>query len=123
MAFGDQQNNNSILTSKLYPLYSEQPRKVRIGDRVDSRLIAYYSNVTSSDLSTLNAQLLTLSSLPNGWKGYKVSDTDGSTYLIIFNTTEPIPNKLKMDPLIQTFHPTLSIVITLVNGKIEVLPI
>ena len=123
MAFGDQQNNNSILTSKLYPLYSEQPRKVRIGDRVDSRLIAYYSNVTSSDLSTLNAQLLTLSSLPNGWKGYKVSDTDGSTYLIIFNTTEPIPNKLKMDPLIQTYHPTLSIVITLVNGKIEVLPI
>ena len=123
MAFGDQQNNNSILTSKLYPLYSEQPRKVRIGDRVDSRLIAYYSNVNSSDLSTLNAQLLTLSSLPNGWKGYKVSDTDGSTYLIIFNTTEQIPNKLKMDPLIQTYHPTLSIVITLVNGKIEVLPI
>ena len=132
MAFGDQHNNNSILTSILYPLYSDQPRKVRMGDRVDNRLIAYYSNVTSSDLSTLNAQLLPIPSLeertkerllPDGWKGYQVADTDGSTYLIIFNSAEPIVNKLKMDHLIQTYHPTLSIIITLVDGKIEVLPI
>ena len=123
MAFGDQHNNNSILTSILYPLYSDQPRKVRIGDRVDNRLIAYYSNVTSSELSTLNAKLSTLNSLPDGWKGYQVADTDGSTYLIIFNSAEPIVNKLKMDSLLQTYHPTLSIIITLVDGKIEVLPI
>jgi hypothetical protein len=52
-----------------------------------------------------------------------VKDTDGATYLIIFNTVEPIVNKLKMDGLLQTYKPTLSIVVTLIDGKIEVLPI
>ena len=123
MAFGDQQNNNSILTSRLYPVYSDKPRSIRIGDRVDNRLIAYYSNVTTPQLSTLNNQCSMINGLPRGWKGYQVKDTDEATYLIIFNTAEPIANKLKMDKLLKTYNPTLSIIITLIDGKIEVLPI
>lgn len=123
MAFGDQQNNNSILTSRLYPIYSDKPQSVSIGDRVNSRLVAYYSNVSTSQLEALNSQCEVINNLPRGWKGYQVKDTDGATYLIIFNTVEPIVNKLKMDGLLQTYKPTLSIVVTLIDGKIEVLPI
>ena len=123
MAFGDQQNNNSILTSRLYPIYSDKPQSVSIGDRVNSRLVAYYSNVSTSQLDALNSQCEVINNLPRGWKGYQVKDTDGATYLIIFNTVEPIVNKLKMDGLLQTYKPTLSIVVTLIDGKIEVLPI
>ena len=123
MAFGDQQNNNSILTSRLYPIYSDKPQSVSIGDRVNSRLVAYYSNVSTSQLDALNSQCEVINNLPRGWKGYQVKDTDGATYLIIFNTVEPIVNKLKMDGLLQTYNPTLSIVVTLIDGKIEVLPI
>lgn len=46
MAFGDRTQNNSIFTSKLYPLYNNKERKVKAGDVVDNRCLIYYTDAT-----------------------------------------------------------------------------
>jgi hypothetical protein len=85
MAFGDRGANNSIFTSKLYPLYSNTPRTVKAGDVVDARNLVYYSNITAKQTKKMASKLISLKDeLPEGWNGVIVPDARCS-YLLISN--------------------------------------
>ena len=123
IAFGDQQNNNSVLTSKLYASYSDTPLTLLAGDKVGTRLMACYSNVTAEQTQQLNQQLKPVTDLPTNWEGYQVHDTDGSLYLIIYNTTGKSDTRVNMEKINNTYHPRLTIIVTVVDGEFVVLPI
>lgn len=75
MAFGDRTANNSIFTSKLYPLYNNVARTVKSGDIVDSRYLIYYNNVNSNSTKQLASQIVPLRDrLPEGWNGVIAAD-------------------------------------------------
>lgn len=85
MAFGDRGANNSIYTSKLYPLYSNTPRKVEAGEVVDARNLVYYSRINAKQTEKMASKLVSLKDkLPEGWNGVIVPDA-GCTYLLISN--------------------------------------
>lgn len=85
MAFGDRGANNSIYTSKLYPLYSDTPRKVEAGEVVDARNLVYYSRINAKQTEKMASKLVSLKDkLPEGWNGVIVPDV-GCTYLLISN--------------------------------------
>ena len=98
MAFGEQSNNNSILCSKFYPMYSNTPQKF-IKDRVmESAIVIYYSQVDSAQTAALAAQVLPLTDqLPAGWNGAIVSDPDGERNLIVANLAGGSTNKTKLE--------------------------
>ncbi len=86
MAFGDQANNNSVLTSKIYPAYSTQSRTVAAGEVVDRRNIVYYSNVDADATRRLNDAFVSLRDvLPTGWNGVIAADPDSVRYLLLSN--------------------------------------
>ena len=122
IAFGDQQNNNSILTSKLYAFYSDTPISLLAGDKVGTRLMACYSNVTAEQTQQLNQQMKPVTDLPTNWEGYQVSDTDGSLYLIIYNTTGKPDTRINIEKITNTYRPRLTIIATVVDGQFVVLP-
>lgn len=99
MTFGDCSNNNSILTSKLYPLYSDSLRTVSKGEIVDSRHVIYYSNVDTTTTHQMSLQLQPLTSLEKGWGGVIASDPDGHEYLLLSHfcgsTTEQTISNVK----------------------------
>ena len=99
MTFGNCSNNNSILTSKLYPLYSDSLRTVRKGEIVDSRHVIYYSNVDTTTTRQMSIQLQPLTSLEKGWGGVIASDPDGHEYLLLSHfcgsTTEQTISNVK----------------------------
>ena len=77
MAFGDRGANNSIYTSKLYPMYSNASRSVKSGDVVDVRNIVYYSNINAEKTQEMASLLLSLKEkLPAGWNGVIAPDAD-----------------------------------------------
>ena len=85
MAFGDRSANNSIFTSKLYPLYSNISRSVKAGEVVDARNVVYYSNINAKTTSKMAKRLVSLKDqLPEGWNGVIVPDA-GCSYLLISN--------------------------------------
>ena len=85
IAFGDRTANNSIYTSKLYPLYSDTPRKVEAGEVVDARNLVYYSRINARQTEKMASKLVSLKDkLPEGWNGVIVPDA-GCTYLLISN--------------------------------------
>jgi hypothetical protein len=85
IAFGDRTANNSIYTSKLYPLYSDTPRKVEAGEVVDARNLVYYSRINAKQTEKMASKLVSLKDkLPEGWNGVIVPDA-GCTYLLISN--------------------------------------
>ena len=85
MAFGDRSANNSIFTSKLYPLYSNTPRTVKAGEVVDARNLVYYSRINAKQTQKMASQLISLKDqLPEGWNGVIVPDA-GCSYLLISN--------------------------------------
>ena len=85
IAFGDRTANNSIYTSKLYPLYSDTPRKVEAGEVVDARNLVYYSRINTKQTEKMASKLVSLKDkLPEGWNGVIVPDA-GCTYLLISN--------------------------------------
>lgn len=85
MAFGDRGVNNSIFTSKLYPLYSNISRSVKAGEVVDARNVVYYSNINAKATSKMAKRLVSLKDqLPEGWNGVIVPDA-GCSYLLISN--------------------------------------
>lgn len=85
MAFGDRTANNSIYTSKLYPLYSDTPRKVEAGEVVDARNLVYYSRINAKQTEKMASKLVSLKDkLPEGWNGVIVPDA-GCSYLLISN--------------------------------------
>ena len=83
IGFGDRSANNSIFTSKLYPMYSNTSRTVREGDVVDARHLVYYSNVNAQQTRELADRLLPLNDLlPSGWNGVIAPDADRSYFLV-----------------------------------------
>ena len=77
MAFGDRGANNSIYTSKLYPMYSNTSRSVKSGDVVDARNLVYYSNINAEKTQEMASLLLSLKEkLPEGWNGVIAPDAD-----------------------------------------------
>ena len=85
MAFGDRSANNSIFTSKLYPLYSDTPRKVSANEVVDARNVIYYSKINAKKTAKMAKRLVSLKNqLPEGWNGVIVPDA-GCSYLLISN--------------------------------------
>lgn len=68
IAFGDRGANNSIYTSKLYPMYSNTARTVKAGETVDARNLVYYSNITAEETKKMAGELISLKDkMPNGW--------------------------------------------------------
>jgi hypothetical protein len=60
--------------------------------------------------------------LPTNWEGYQVSDTDGSLYLVLYNTTGKTDTRLNMEKITNTYHPTMTVILTVVDGEFVVLP-
>lgn len=86
MAFGDQANNNSVLTSKLYAAYSDKCQAFDKGTVVGCRNMVYYSKVDASTTRRLAQELLPLRGvLPIGWNGLIATDPDGARYLLVSN--------------------------------------
>ncbi|MBR4709900.1 MAG: hypothetical protein IKP30_07315 [Bacteroidaceae bacterium] len=86
MAFADRGANNSIYTSKLYPMYSNSPRSVTAGSVVDARNLVYYSNINAEDTkATAQQQELLRPLLPEGWNGIITPDPEGVYYVLISN--------------------------------------
>jgi hypothetical protein len=83
-AFGERANNNSVMTARLYALYSNGSRSVKANELASRRAIAYYSNAdaaTTKQMSQRFAQLAT----PEGWNGAIAFDPDDTAYLLLAN--------------------------------------
>ncbi len=86
MAFGDRSSNNSIMTSKLYPMYSNESRSLRLNNVVDSRNLVYYSNINAEKTAEMNNKLIVLTeSVPTGWNAAIAADPDGTYYMLLSN--------------------------------------
>ncbi len=123
MVFGERQNNNSVLTSKLYSSYSDMKRTVRAGDFVDVRNIAYYSNVSAKETKRLNRKMRQIGKLPVGWNGWTIFDTDDSKYAVVYNLKGGHVSELDLGKLLYTIKPKLILVVTFRDGQCEVTPI
>ena len=85
IAFGDRGQNNSIYTSKLYPIYSNEERSVRALQVVDSRNLVYYSRIDAPTTKALYDQLQVVTNLNKGWNGVIAADPNGVCYLLVAN--------------------------------------
>jgi len=83
IAFGEQANNNSILTAKLYTSYSDEPRTVTKNELVDRRAWAYYVNVSAEQTQRLSRSMTPLQ-LPPQWNGLIARDSQ-AYYLLLSN--------------------------------------
>ena len=85
LAFGDRSMNNSIFTSKLYPLYSDTSRSVKAGEVIGVRNLVYYSRINAKQTQKMAKKLVSLKDqLPEGWNAVIVPDA-GCSYLLISN--------------------------------------
>lgn len=85
IAFGDREANNSIHTSKLYPMYGNTPRDVKRDDMVDERNLVYYSNINAEKTQEMADRLVTLKQhLPQGWNG-AIAPDESCAYFIVSN--------------------------------------
>lgn len=85
IAFGNRDANNSIYTSKLYPMYSGTARSVKPQEVVDVRNLVYYSNITAEETQAFATSLVSLrDKLPEGWNGVIAPDAD-CAYFIVSN--------------------------------------
>ncbi|MBQ0072657.1 MAG: dockerin type I repeat-containing protein [Prevotella sp.] len=85
IAFGDRGANNSIYTSKLYPMYSNVSRSVAANALVDARNLIYYSLQDAETTKAMAEQLVSLKDkLPVGWNGVIAPDK-GNAYLLVSN--------------------------------------
>lgn len=95
MAFGERQNNNSIMTAKLLTSFSSDMRSVKKGDLVDQRIIVYYSNINTEQTSLMAQRTIRLDNLDDGWVGAIVADTDGTLYEVKTNFSETNVRKMR----------------------------
>lgn len=85
IAFGDRGANNSIFTSKLYPMYSNENRSVTVGAVVDAHNLVYYSLQSAAETQAAAKTIMPLRSmLPEGWNGVIAPDA-GCSYILISN--------------------------------------
>ena len=86
IAFGDRGANNSIYTSKLYPMYSNDSRAVKANEFVDARHLVYYSSVTAETTKTMADAIVKLSfTNGDGWNGILARDPSGTYYVMVAN--------------------------------------
>lgn len=86
IGFGDNSNNNSIMTSKLYAFCSDEKRPFSIGKIVDRRNVIYYSKISSIETKKMSRKLIVLKDfLPSGWNGVIAPDPDGRYYMLLSN--------------------------------------
>lgn len=96
MAFGDRADNNSIMTSKLYPAYDERRRAFQTGETIDRRNVIWYSNITADSTRLLSEAMVVLrDSLPSGWNGVVATDPDGTQYMLISNFNGAVKGVLR----------------------------
>lgn len=85
IGFGDRSVENSIVTSKLYPMFTDDRRVVSKDELIGKRNLVYYADVTAIDMSLMSQRLCPLQSqLPDGWNGVIAPDSLGA-YLFISN--------------------------------------
>ena len=84
MAFGDRSNNNSIMTAKFYPLFSDSERTVSEGEEVDTRCVIYYVSVDSETTEAMRDRSA-VPELPSGWNGVIAADPSGRYYVLVSN--------------------------------------
>ena len=85
IGFGDRSANNSIYTSKLYPMYNNESRTVKANDVVDARNLIYYSNIKAEETKSMAENVMPIKSyLPEGWNGVIAPDYDRK-YILISN--------------------------------------
>ncbi len=83
IGFGDRSANNSIYTSKLYPMYGNENRSVSAGDVVDARNLVYYSLQNAEETKAVSENLTPLRALlPEGWNGVIATDDDRAFMLV-----------------------------------------
>ena len=83
IAFGDRGSNNSIYTSKLYPMFSNSSRTVKKDDVVDARNLVYYSLVNAVQTKEYAKALVPLrGSLPAGWNGVIAPDAETAFFIV-----------------------------------------
>lgn len=116
IGFGDRGQNNSIYTSKLYPMYSNKSRSVSSGDVVDARNLVYYS-LTDTTLTKEFAEKLTSlrDMLPTGWNGVIAPDNE-CPYFIASNfkgETEATLTNVSYNGLAPVFYEST----TIADGK------
>lgn len=86
IAFGDRGANNSIYTSKLYPMFCDDSRSFKANDIVDTRHLVYYSNVTAETTKAMADAIVKLSfTNDNGWNGIIARDPSGTYYVMVAN--------------------------------------
>ena len=86
IAFGDRDANNSIYTSKLYPMYNNDSRSAKAGDYVDARHLVYYSSVTAETTKELSDAITKLNfAEPTGWNGIIAQDPTNDYYVMVAN--------------------------------------
>lgn len=118
-AFGDRGANNSIYTSKLYPMYSNVSRSVKSGEVVDARNLVYYSNVNAEKTNEYASHLVPLKSmLPMGWNGIIAPDKN-AYYLLISNFKGEEKAELK-DLTVNDCAPVFYEPTTIAGGKSSV---
>ena len=89
MAFGDRANNNSIMTAKLYPSYSNASRSFSKGSLVDRRNVVFYSKTSAETTQQMEQQLNILTDIvPKGWNGVIAADPNGTNYLLLSHFAE-----------------------------------
>jgi hypothetical protein len=92
-AFGERSNNNSVMTAKLYTLYSGGSRTVKGGDVVSRRAVAYYSNTDATTTQQLAGKFIQMGTI-EGWNGVIAFDPDETGYLLLSNFSSDSPYTL-----------------------------
>ena len=83
-AFGERSNNNSVMTARLYALYSNGRRTVKANEHVAQRAIAYYSNTDAATTQQMSQRFAQLG-ITEGWNGVIAFDPDETAYLLLAN--------------------------------------
>lgn len=115
MAFGERANNNSIMTAKFMPLYSEETRNVKSGEQVDARCVIYYTSVDAATTKTMSDKVMTLTPAAN-WNGVIAPDPDGVYYMLLSNFASFEKGKVE-DVVLEHGAPVFSALTTVKGGK------
>ncbi|KAG4103726.1 hypothetical protein H8356DRAFT_1643875 [Neocallimastix lanati (nom. inval.)] len=85
IGFGDRGSNNSIYTSKLYPMFSTNIREVKENEVIDARNLVYYSLTNAEETESFAKTVMKLvDQLAQGWNGVIAADREAA-YIFISN--------------------------------------
>lgn len=116
MAFGDKGNNNSVMTSRLYAAFADSLGHYPKGATIDTRLMAYYSNVSAKGTEMLSKELKPIKGMPRGWAGLSIPDTDGTLYMVLYSTSGKNIKQLNLRKLQKQHKPAIMLLVV-ANGN------